>query len=141
MNWQQHDGVEALVGSRGTKQGKKCATNADYHKQASRLCRRELHILAAATIGGRGDLALPSMALRQAGKTQCLIRVHCRDGSVAPDDYIERVARCGRYVIVAHTHHCVSPFFVIWYWCSVLFVLGGHRLWSWIPSDMDMFTM
>ena len=65
MNWQRHDGVEVLVGSRGTKQGKKCATDADYHKQASRLCRRELHILAEATIGGRGDLGLPSMALRQ----------------------------------------------------------------------------
>jgi hypothetical protein len=68
MNWQRHDGVEVVVGSRGTKQGKKCATDADYRKQAARLCRRVLHILAAATIGRRVDLALPSMALQQCRK-------------------------------------------------------------------------
>ena len=49
VNWQLNDGVEVLVGSRGTKHGKKCSTDADYAKQASRLCRQELHKLAGGT--------------------------------------------------------------------------------------------
>lgn len=50
VNWLRHEGIEVLVGSRGTKQGKKCVTDADFAKQASRLCQRELQFLAAATI-------------------------------------------------------------------------------------------
>jgi hypothetical protein len=49
INWQLNDGVEVLVGSRGTKHGKKCSSDDDFAKQASRLCRRELHKLAGGT--------------------------------------------------------------------------------------------
>lgn len=46
LNWQKlgcDDKVEVLVGNRGTKQGKKPSTEADYEKQASRLCRHVMH--------------------------------------------------------------------------------------------------
>lgn len=46
INWQLNEGVEVLVGSRGTKHGKKCSSDADFAKQASRLCRREIYKLA-----------------------------------------------------------------------------------------------
>ena len=45
-NWQKDDGVEVLVGGRGTKNGKKCVLEADDIKVASRLCSRMLHALA-----------------------------------------------------------------------------------------------
>lgn len=46
LNWQlDGEKVEVLVGARGTKQGKKVMKDADFVKQASRLCRRKLHQL------------------------------------------------------------------------------------------------
>mmetsp|Transcript_3816 Transcript_3816/g.5563 ORF Transcript_3816/g.5563 Transcript_3816/m.5563 type:complete len:423 (+) Transcript_3816:107-1375(+) len=39
INWQYQDSSEVLVGTRGTKNGKKPATEADYARISSRLCR------------------------------------------------------------------------------------------------------
>ena len=64
VNWQRHEGIEVLVGSRGTKQGKKCVTEAEFAKQASRLCRRELQMLAAAAIGPHAALGKASTMSR-----------------------------------------------------------------------------
>ena len=42
FNWNQNDGLEVLVGSRGIKHGKKPKTPQDIEKLASRLCRARL---------------------------------------------------------------------------------------------------
>ena len=42
FNWNQNDGLEVLVGSRGIKHGKKPKTPQDIEKLASRLCRATL---------------------------------------------------------------------------------------------------
>lgn len=48
LNWHclDPDGVELIVGARGTRQGKKPKSNQDYFRLASRLCRREFLYLA-----------------------------------------------------------------------------------------------
>ena len=42
FNWNQNDGLEVLVGSRGIKHGKKPKTHQDIERLASRLCRARL---------------------------------------------------------------------------------------------------
>ena len=84
LNWQQDDGVEVLVGGRGTRQGKKPTTDADYAKQASRLCRRGVYQLGGATTKTYCDWKQSAAASREKRK-QAVFQTNPLQGWIKSD--------------------------------------------------------